>query len=245
MWVALAIGLVWTVYNLSYEALLTSANWTFRKGQPPKLRRVLFGSCGGRSWQRADLQTPSKELRCELAHLKAFIANLKSVSPDERQDLLNAVVVSDQHVRMPRSLSDEPEQEQPAVPERSANECDCVRGDGRRASTEHDGTEAAEDSSAEEPDLASFASVDETGRPSSFGPSSALNQPPERGLGHPHRGNGVVNDAVRNSLIANATLQRGSKSTALPRCLRSAAFLPTSPCTCWTCTGADSTTLSH
>ena len=130
------------------------------------------------------------------------------MSPDERQALLDAVVVSGRHVRVPRSLPDQPEQEQSPVPERPADELERGHDDGRYAPTEHDGTEVAKESSDEEPDLAPFASVDETGMPSSFGPSSALNQPPRRGLGHPHRGSGEANDAVRNGLIANAALQR-------------------------------------
>ena len=111
-----------------------------------------------------------EELRCERVCLEAFIATLKSVSPDERLALLDAVVVSGRHVRVPQCLPNEPEQGEPPVPERPASEREDACDDGRRALTEHGGTEAEKDSSAEEPDLALFASVDETGIPSSFGP---------------------------------------------------------------------------
>lgn len=108
-------------------------------------------------------------------------------------------MVSGRHVRVPRSLP------QTSEPEQSA---DYLHDDGHRSAARQDCTEVEKDSSDEEPDLALFASIDDTGIASSFGPSSALNQPAKGSISRRQRDDREVNDAVRNRLIANAALQR-------------------------------------
>lgn len=74
--------------------------------------------------------------------------------------------------------------------------------------------------SSSEPDLASFAAVDETGKSSSFGPSSALNQPHGNMLNHihgPHPAHDVIDQGVRNQLVADAALQRQQEPTLRSR----------------------------
>ncbi|CAM1502190.1 Fc.00g041740.m01.CDS01 [Cosmosporella sp. VM-42] len=70
------------------------------------------------------------------------------------------------------------------------------------------GTEAPIISSSDELDIAHFISVDDAGKPSSFGPSSALHNPAKSDAGLSPPRQSTTDENSRNSLIANAALQR-------------------------------------
>ncbi|KAM5363386.1 hypothetical protein ACJZ2D_012027 [Fusarium nematophilum] len=136
------------------------------------------------------------ELQRGQAALKAFIVTLKQSNPDERERLLTSAVDEDGTVRLSLEPEELPLQDHevskhslPQRPHEGANETPIVSSD-------------------DELDIAHFISVDDAGKPSSFGPSSALHNPArgETGLS-PSRGS-ATQDNIRNSLIANAALQR-------------------------------------
>ncbi|KAI9155735.1 Nitrogen assimilation transcription factor nirA [Paramyrothecium foliicola] len=64
------------------------------------------------------------------------------------------------------------------------------------------------DSSEDEMDIAHFVSVDDAGKPSSFGPSSALHDPSKSDKGFSPSQRLATVENARNCLIANAALQR-------------------------------------
>ncbi|OAA66590.1 nitrogen assimilation transcription factor nirA [Niveomyces insectorum RCEF 264] len=159
-----------------------------------------------------------EDLRSEVARLEALVAVLRTASPKERDACLQdtaplargqeagAVTQSPPAgaVHANRRASETPATGRGSCAARDSSSQGSLPGRGLDGGGE--GEDLAEDDLAEEPDLAPFVAVDEMGKPSSFGPSSALNQLP---LGHPHHAGGEqVNDAVRNGLIANAALQR-------------------------------------
>lgn len=79
------------------------------------------------------------------------------------------------------------------------------------SSTLINGEDEPFDSDGEKPDIHSFISVDEIGRPCSFGPSSALYRPannPYLAASPPRGASCVVNEGLRNALITQAALQR-------------------------------------
>lgn len=63
----------------------------------------------------------------------------------------------------------------------------------------------------EDLDIGPFISVDETGKPSSFGPSSALHWPPREANGLTQHVASAEREFVKHSLIAKAALQRQSE----------------------------------
>lgn len=126
--------------------------------------------------------------------LQAFVKTLRWSSPEERERLLVAAVNSRGEVSPPPA----------PVPERrhdpvTADEPAPVAGTaGPRTPF----------TSEEEVDIAQFISVDETGKTRSFGPSSALHNPAKSEGPHSPSRHSVTRDYVRNSLVANAALQR-------------------------------------
>lgn len=122
------------------------------------------------------------------AALKAFILSLKQSSPEERDNLL-ATVDDDGNVNQQGTQH--------------------FRSHGLEKNTSGvNKFETPFGSSEDELDIADFISVDDHGKPNSFGPSSALHNPAksDTGLSPPRQAVSQIN--VRNSLVANAALQR-------------------------------------
>ncbi|KAM5344267.1 hypothetical protein ACJ41O_012804 [Fusarium nematophilum] len=166
---------------------------TFWSGAVPRLGRL---SLSGAIVFTVPTFSQIIELQRGQAALKAFIVTLKQSNPDERERLLTSAVDEDGTVRLSLEPEELPLQDHevskhslPQRPHEGANETPIVSSD-------------------DELDIAHFISVDDAGKPSSFGPSSALHNPArgETGLS-PSRGS-ATQDNIRNSLIANAALQR-------------------------------------
>lgn len=148
------------------------------------------------------------ELQKQNAALNAFIVKLQSLSPANREQLLASVSVCDGYAQLPDDGNAERHGVQqnatrphlftpPAADQLSV-------GAPRRPSS----LGSLDDSSDEEFDIGPFLSVDEAGKPSSFGPSSALHYHPGSGSGSGQSAASLARDHIKNSLIAEAALQR-------------------------------------
>jgi hypothetical protein len=163
------------------------------------------------------------ELQRGQAALKAFIVTLKQSTPDEREGLLASAVDGTGNVQVPCfSNSDvegdgdgEPQDHNPSRQQTSQQIQ--MQPAGRRPPARDLETPIV--SSDDELDVTHFISVDDAGKPSSFGPSSALHNPapsdttnsPARHQGHneAHGSQSAEQEsAERNSLIAKAAVQR-------------------------------------
>ncbi|KIY01559.1 uncharacterized protein Z520_03111 [Fonsecaea multimorphosa CBS 102226] len=151
------------------------------------------------------------ELQKQNSVLDAFISKLKSASPTKRERLLTSVTMCDGHVRLPDDSSEErttetrfSPQPQLAVPSANQDAAPNISHRLRRRSS----LGSLEDSSDEEFDIGPFLSVDEAGKPSSFGPSSALHYHPRSGSTSLQSAASLARDHIRNCLIAEAALQR-------------------------------------
>ncbi|KAK5231477.1 hypothetical protein LTR72_000659 [Exophiala xenobiotica] len=154
------------------------------------------------------------ELQKHIASLDAFIGHLKSAALPDRDRLLTLVSISNGHAQLPDEHRAEREAEAHFLPHSQdlSHSPAHLRDASVRARslTRRTSLGSLADSSDEEYDIGPFLSVDEAGKPSSFGPSSALHY-------HPHPGNGsnlvqsaasLARDHIRNALIAEAALQR-------------------------------------
>lgn len=134
-------------------------------------------------------------MKSDKAALQAFIVSLKHSNPDERERLLSESV--DQHgkVRLPK------------IPEdiSAPGSQDGIRQQGQVLG----GAETPGISSDDELDISHFISVDDTGKHSSFGPSSSLHNPVKSGSAStPTRESIIAETNIKNGLIANAAIQR-------------------------------------
>ncbi|EGD90068.2 hypothetical protein H112_02541 [Trichophyton rubrum D6] len=120
-----------------------------------------------------------------------MILRLKKASPEERDALLESILVEDGSVKLKRS-SPPPFTPSPLGPKKSNRETKSHHSDD-------DGI-----SSDEDLDVLPFLSVDEGGKVDTFGPSSALQGPTKPVISK----ESPVTEHVRNQLIANAILQR-------------------------------------
>ncbi|KAH6870974.1 fungal-specific transcription factor domain-containing protein [Thelonectria olida] len=136
------------------------------------------------------------ELQREQAALKAFIVKLKQSSPADREALLASAVDEDGTV----NLSPVPGQSYP--PDHQVSKQPPTRRPREGA------TETPIISTDDELDIAHFISVDDAGKPSSFGPSSALHNPARSEPGLSPSRQSTTQENARNTLIANAALQR-------------------------------------
>ncbi|CEI63458.1 hypothetical protein FVEN_g24 [Fusarium venenatum] len=128
------------------------------------------------------------KLQRDASALKAFIVTLKQSNPQEREKLLSSAVDNDGNVSLPVSVDETlPTQTQVSLTGLSS----------RPAIVSDD-----------ELDIASFVSVDDSGETNSFGPSSALYNPARNDPDNNTQCNWTWIENVKNSLIANAALQR-------------------------------------
>ncbi|VUC32184.1 unnamed protein product [Clonostachys rosea] len=148
------------------------------------------------------------ELQRANSAFKKFILKLKESSPEERERLLAETTDPDGSLRTSTEESGGEREPENPVPNVSTHE----GLNGKRRHPPYRGgagiSETPIVSSDDELDIAHFISVDDAGGTSSFGPSSALHNPAKSDTGlSPSRASGTT-DNVRNSLIANAALQR-------------------------------------
>lgn len=152
------------------------------------------------------------ELQKQKSARDAFIARLKSVTPPERERLLESVSLYNGHVQLPDDGNDEPSAELQLSPQQQLFGPTAMyreTGPGRTQNLRRRSSLGSlDDSSDEEFDLGLFLSVDEAGKPSSFGPSSALHYHPRNGSFSAQSAASLARDHIRNSLIAEAALQR-------------------------------------
>ena len=140
------------------------------------------------------------DLRREKSTLQSFINSLKDASAEERQELLASVPAQETPVQ----------QNLPTVLD-AGMDGQQANADELRGSQKVGGDDDLDDSSDEELDVAPFISVDEAGQAKSFGPSSALHFPTKHGATSTSFGQSspiMAMEHMRNSLIANAALQR-------------------------------------
>ncbi|KMQ44909.1 hypothetical protein HL42_4350 [Trichophyton rubrum] len=130
-------------------------------------------------------------LQNEKRQFEEMILRLKKASPEERDALLESILVEDGSVKLKRS-SPPPFTPSPLGPKKSNRETKSHHSDD-------DGI-----SSDEDLDVLPFLSVDEGGKVDTFGPSSALQGPTKPVISK----ESPVTEHVRNQLIANAILQR-------------------------------------
>lgn len=134
-----------------------------------------------------------ESIQAEKKALEEVLIRLRSASPAESAALLESIVVSGNHVRLPGGLSTLSNSDQrdgyPSVSPSSKLKYD---------------DEVGEASSDEDLDPVTFLSVNEAGQIGAFGPSSALHDPLKAG----ELGRSQPTDQFRYQLIANATLQR-------------------------------------
>ncbi|KAJ3549882.1 hypothetical protein NM208_g271 [Fusarium decemcellulare] len=136
------------------------------------------------------------ELQRGQAALKAFLVTLKRSSPKERERLLGSVVDDDGTVKL-----------SPIPDVASVQENEATGHSFPQHPCEGSGASPVV-SSDDELDIAHFISVDDTGKPRSFGPSSALHNLARSETGPSPSRHSATHDNVRNALIANAALQR-------------------------------------
>ncbi|KAJ9611500.1 hypothetical protein H2200_004684 [Cladophialophora chaetospira] len=153
------------------------------------------------------------ELQKQKFDLDAFIAELKSAPPARRQTLLESVTFCDGHVELPDTGSDVPYAEpESSLPPQALSPTErnhkAASASGQILRRRSSILGSLEDSSDGECDIGPFLSVDEAGRPSSFGPSSALHYPPRNGSNSAQSAASLARDHIRNCLIAEAALQR-------------------------------------
>ena len=150
--------------------------------------------------------------------LESFLIQLKNSSPEERDAFLERALVNDGLVDLPRSQGQEGNQDrQQQTRSRLFSEATSTAERVRKGDrtppprTSRESLGSLDDSSDEELDVAPFISVDEAGKPSIFGPSSALHIPAknENALGQAKRS--LTMEHIKNGLIANAALQRQSE----------------------------------
>lgn len=142
------------------------------------------------------------DLQGEKAALESFITSLKNAPLGERNELLVSVSVEGGLVRLPDQHS---VFQQERVQMQTSRKAPFER---RPFSSDAE----FDDFSDEEPDVASFISVDEAGNANIFGPSSSLHFPTNHGTTSTQSTRSMaVKQHVRDSLIANAALQRQSE----------------------------------
>lgn len=157
-------------------------------------------------------------MKKERAALEFFIIQLKSANDDERRVRLDAVEARHGRIRLPAEVQPEPDEavakdglsdeslpHTPLNRDRPKKTCSPIQG-GQPPSVE-----SLESDSEEECDIGPFISLDEAGRPSSFGPSSALHCPPKEVNGSMQTVASAEKDLLKHSLIAKAALQRQSE----------------------------------
>ncbi|KAI1052674.1 hypothetical protein LB507_009743 [Fusarium sp. FIESC RH6] len=146
------------------------------------------------------IETPRKRptfsqitrLQRDASALRAFIVTLKRSGPKEREQLLLSAVDDDGNVKLP-ALADESPSKQTqhssiGTPSRRVEDLVIVSDD--------------------ELDIANFVSIDDAGETNSFGPSSALHNPAGISPNKTTHSRATPIENVKNSLIANAALQR-------------------------------------
>ncbi|CAG7564525.1 unnamed protein product [Fusarium equiseti] len=146
------------------------------------------------------IETPRKRptftqitrLQRDASALKAFIVTLKRSDSQEREQLLSSAVDDDGNVKLP-ALADESPSEQTqhfsiGILSRRVEDPAIVSDD--------------------ELDIANFVSIDDAGETNSFGPSSALHNPAGNSPNKTTHSRATPIENVKNSLIANAALQR-------------------------------------
>ncbi|PLB37256.1 transcription factor domain-containing protein [Aspergillus candidus] len=153
------------------------------------------------------------DLERERSALTSFIESLKDASVEDRDLLLSSTSHREVQREAPRLASES----EPQVQEDSGERAILTKSghdSGRRGSLI-----SCIESEEDELDVVQFISIDESGNPESFGPSSALYVPPYNGLS-PRTGltRNVGQEHRKNSLIANAALQRQAEHrlAALP-----------------------------
>jgi hypothetical protein len=140
-----------------------------------------------------------KELEQERSTLVSFIQQLKAATPEQRDALLASTPADTEHLN-------------PAILEYDQDQNESPAGHGltsfpapRLGSEDFDLNSEDEDI-----DVAPFVSVDESGKPGNFGPSSALHVS-NQGEKLSHQVPDQTFEHRRNTLIANAALQRQSE----------------------------------
>ncbi|KAI1612428.1 fungal-specific transcription factor domain-containing protein [Exophiala viscosa] len=152
------------------------------------------------------------ELQIQASAQDAFIAKLKLASGIERERLLSSTSIIEGRVKLPEpspSQSGEPLQLSSSLESNPPRTTLSGADSGANETTErtHD-LEGLDDSSGDDLDIGPFLSMDEAGKPSSFGPSSALHYYPANGSSSSHSTRSLARDHIRNALIAEAALQR-------------------------------------
>ncbi|KAJ5774833.1 hypothetical protein N7457_009729 [Penicillium paradoxum] len=139
-----------------------------------------------------------KELQREKSSLLAFIRRLKLATPEQREAMLAATPIDHPkeegrqwECQDEKGIAPEPEETSGPVPRQGSEQFDM-------------------DSEDEDIDIAPFISIDESGKPGNFGPSSALYVPNQSEQVSPPASNQTF-EHRRNTLIANAALQRQSE----------------------------------
>ncbi|OBS26030.1 hypothetical protein FPOA_06561 [Fusarium poae] len=128
------------------------------------------------------------KLQRDVSALRAFIVTLKQSNAQEREQLLSSVVDKDGNVSLPVSV-DETLSTETQVSSIGLSSRPAIASD-------------------DELDIASFVSVDDSGETNSFGPTSALYNPARNGSNNSKQYDSTWIENVKNSLIANAALQR-------------------------------------
>ncbi|POR32520.1 Uncharacterized protein TPAR_07286, partial [Tolypocladium paradoxum] len=145
------------------------------------------------------------ELQREKTSLQGFIRELKSSSPEDRVSLLDAAVDKHGNVQVPSQPWAE------SIPSATASVSVSV-SEGPAKEKAPPPSRYEENlfvSSDDELDIANFIAVDEAGKPRSFGPSSALHYPAKSDTAtSPSRHSATDRESIRNTLIAQAALQR-------------------------------------
>ncbi|KAJ4109666.1 hypothetical protein NW768_012102 [Fusarium equiseti] len=146
------------------------------------------------------IETPRKRptfsqitrLQRDASALKAFIVTLKRSDSQEREQLLSSAVDDDGNVKLPeledRSAFTQTQHSSIGTPSRRVEDSAIVSDD--------------------ELDIANFVSIDDAGETNSFGPSSALHNPAGNSPNKTTHGRATPTENIKNSLIANAALQR-------------------------------------
>jgi hypothetical protein len=133
------------------------------------------------------------KLERDASALKAFIVTLKQSNSQEREKLLLSVVDDDGNVNLPAlgdgSSSKQTESASTSLPSRPCQDPATISDD-------------------DELDIANFVSVGDAGETNSFGPSSALHNPARISPDKAAHFDSTPIENVKNSLIANAALQR-------------------------------------
>ncbi|KAJ5601455.1 hypothetical protein N7510_010989 [Penicillium lagena] len=137
------------------------------------------------------------ELQQERTSLKSFIAALKKASTEERDVLLSSTSIESVRFEAP---PEEASQYSKAL----------IEGNYSRQSPRRGSLMSVIDSDDEDLDVTQFISIDEAGNPSTFGPSSALHVPTNGEQVLPSAKSQTL-EHRKNSLIANAALQRQSE----------------------------------